>query len=44
MHDYFNPGYPGVKKAVEDYENEQKVALYKFPIGDHCSIGILKLS
>lgn len=42
IHDYFNQGFPGVKKAVEDYEAEQNIQLVKIPIGDHCSIGILK--
>lgn len=43
IHDYFNPGYPGVKQAVLDYQKENNFILYKFPIGDHCSIGILKI-
>lgn len=43
IHDYFNPGYPGVKDAVSDYERENNFRLYKFPIGDHCSIGVLKV-
>lgn len=41
VHDYFNPGYKGVKEAVERFENENG-GLIKFPIGDHCSIGIIK--
>lgn len=42
IHDYFNPGYLGVSKAVQDYEKEIGVSLYKLPIGDNCSIAILK--
>ncbi len=42
IHDYFNPGYLGVEKAVEDYEKENNIILHKFPIGDHCSLGIMK--
>ena len=41
VHDYFNPGYKGVKEAVMHFEAEQG-KLVKFPIGDHCSIGILR--
>lgn len=42
VHDYFNTGYFGVEKAVKDFEDNLKVKLYKFPIGDLCSIGIMK--
>ncbi len=42
IHDYFNPRYLGVEKAVEDYEKENNIILHKFPIGDHCSLGIMK--
>lgn len=41
VHDYFNPGYKGVKEAVEKFETENGI-LIKFPIGDHCSVGIIK--
>lgn len=41
IHDYYNPGYGGIKKAISDYEKESGT-LRKFPIGDHCSIAILK--
>lgn len=40
VHDYYNPGYPGVKAAVEDYEKETGRKMLKLPIGDHCSIAI----
>ena len=42
VHDYFNPGYKGVAQAVADYERECR-ALVKIPIGDHCSICIVKV-
>ena len=42
IHDYFNPGYKGVAEAVKDYEKEIGRSLYKLPIGDHCSIAIVK--
>ena len=42
VHDYFNPGYQGVEKAVCDYEKEFGENLVKLPIGDHCSIAIVK--
>lgn len=43
IHDYFNPGYLGVAEAVRDYEEEAGISLCKFPIGDHCSIAIVKI-
>ena len=42
VHDYFNPGYKGVEQAVADYEKECDIRLLKLPIGDHCSIAIVK--
>lgn len=42
LHDYFNPKLPGVMKSVEDFEKEIGQVLPKFPIGDHCSIAIIK--
>ena len=39
--DLYNPGYGGIEKAISDYEKEAG-NLRKFPIGDHCSIAILK--
>ena len=42
LHDYCHPKLPGVYKAVKDYEEEIGKALPKFPIGDYCSIAILK--
>lgn len=42
IHDYYNPGYKGVAEAVRDYEKETGRSLFKLPIGDHCSIAIVK--
>lgn len=41
VHDYYNPGYKGVKEAVDEFEKNHGRVI-KFPIGDHCSIGIIK--
>ena len=42
IHDYFNPGYTGIKQAVDDFEKESGIVLKRLPIGDHCSIAIFK--
>lgn len=42
VHDYFRPDLPGVKKAIEDFETECGIRLVKTPIGDGCSIFIVK--
>lgn len=42
IHDYFNPGYKGIKKAIDDYCEEIKRELKLLPIGDHCSIAVVK--
>ena len=41
LHDYYTNGYPGIKKAVEDFENVEGT-LVKLPIGDDISIAIIK--
>lgn len=41
-HDYFHNRLPGVKKAVEMFEKERKTDLVKMPIGDGCSLALLK--
>lgn len=41
IHDYFNPGYPGVKQAIDDFEKETG-KIKRMPIGDHCSIAVMK--
>lgn len=42
LHDYFSPDLPGVKAAVRDFEEELGEMLLKFPIGDDCSIAVIK--
>lgn len=42
IHDYYNIGYLGVRKAIEQFEREIGYSLYKMPIGDHCSIAVIK--
>lgn len=42
LHDYFHPELPGVQVAVEDFEKELNRNLPKIPIGDFCSIAIIK--
>lgn len=42
IHDYFHYQLPGVKKAVEDFEQEINMVLAKLPIGDGCSIAVIK--
>ena len=41
VHDFYNSGYAGVKQAIDDFERENGVTR-KYPIGDHCSIALLK--
>ncbi len=42
IHDYFHSELPGVKKALHDFEAELGQTLAKTPIGDGCSIFIIK--
>lgn len=42
LHDYFRADLPGVRKAVEDFEKESNTILKKIPIGDSCSIALIK--
>lgn len=43
LHDYFHPELPGVKAAVADFEKERGCILPKIPIGDGCSIAVIKI-
>lgn len=43
LHDYFHPELPGVKAAVADFEKEKNYVLPKIPIGDGCSIAVIKI-
>lgn len=42
LHDFFNKSWPGVKKAVHDFEAERNIYVKKVPIGDGCSIVLIK--
>ena len=41
IHDYFPDTYPGIKRAVMEFEQESGM-LIKVPIGDKISLAILK--
>lgn len=43
IHDYFSGAYPNVKKAVKDYEEQEKIQLAKLPVGDDISLAIVKI-
>ena len=40
VHDYFSGAYKGVKKAVDEFRQEELISV--FPIGDGISIGLIK--
>jgi hypothetical protein len=42
VHDFYNPGYPNIKKAVFEFYEEMKGQIKLFPIGDDMSIAIIK--
>lgn len=42
LHDYFHPELPGVREAVMDFEREVGRKIPKIPIGDDCSMAIVK--
>lgn len=42
LHDYYHAELPGVKRAVDDFQARRAQKLQLFPIGDECSIAILK--
>lgn len=42
LHDFFSVSWPGVKKAVYDFEMERNICIKKVPIGDGCSIALIK--
>lgn len=42
LHDYFSDVFQGVKQAVETFETERKIQITKMPIGDRCSMALLK--
>ncbi len=42
LHDYFSDVFQGVKQAVDIFEREQGIRIAKMPIGDGCSMALLK--
>lgn len=42
LHDYFRDDLPGVREAVKVFEKERKILIPKTPIGDGCSMALLK--
>ncbi len=42
IHDYYSEDLAGIKKAIDDFEREEGIALVRMPIGDHLSIAIMK--
>ena len=42
IHDYYSAGYLGVSKAVEEFRKDHNNDLNILPIGDHCSVAIIK--
>ncbi|MPM16847.1 hypothetical protein SDC9_63229 [bioreactor metagenome] len=42
VHDFFTQTFHGVARAIEDFEKEVGHCLIKLPIGDHCSIALVK--
>ena len=43
IHDYYHLNYKAVPEAIRAYEEEIGLELVKMPIGDHCSMAILKV-
>lgn len=42
LHDYFSDVFQGVKQAVDTFEREREIQIAKTPIGDGCSMALLK--
>lgn len=42
IHDYYSVGYLGIKQAVKEFRLSAGVTAIVFPIGDDCSIGLMK--
>lgn len=42
LHDYFRDDLQGVREAVKVFEKERGILIPKTPIGDGCSIALLK--
>ncbi len=41
-HDYFHPELPGIKAAFDEFEKVSDTRLRLFPIGDDCSIALIR--
>ncbi len=42
LHDYFSDVFHGVKQAVDTFERERGIRITKTPVGDGCSMALLK--
>lgn len=42
LHDYFSDIFEGVRQAVDTFEKERGIRIIKTPIGDRCSMALLK--
>ncbi|MCM1222683.1 MAG: class I SAM-dependent methyltransferase [Lachnospiraceae bacterium] len=42
LHDYFSDIFQGVRQAVDTFEREREIWIPKTPIGDRCSLALLK--
>ena len=42
LHDYFDPQLPGVKRALNDFENHLACKISKIPLNDYWSIVLIK--
>lgn len=42
LHDYFSEDFSRVEQAVKDFEIQEGIRLTKIPIGDGCSLAIIK--
>lgn len=42
LHDYYHPNFPSVARAISDFEMSIERRISKTPIGDFCSIALIK--
>lgn len=42
IHDYYHPIYKAIPNAISDFEDKNKIKILKMPIGDHCSMALIK--
>lgn len=43
IHDFYHLNYKAVPEAIKSYEKELGFQLIKIPIGDHCSMAVIKI-